>query len=141
MMKKSTLGGFVIIVLSGIFVLVMYSPGCSQEAKLIRPMKAVKIDSIAVDQKQVTFQVTVQTPDVCWEFSSYTTERKGDEIYIQIIGQREKEAICAQMLGKFVATVTLNREEEKLKTTSSEKQTFHFWQGESAALDTSIVLE
>lgn len=139
-MKKLTFSGFIIIVLSGIFALVLYSPGCSQDSKLIRPMRAFKIDSISVDQKQVTFDVTVESPDVCWEFSSYKTERKDNGIYIQIIGQRDKDAICAQMLGTFVATVTLDREKEKL-TAASGKQTFHFWQGESAALDTTIALQ
>jgi hypothetical protein len=140
-MKKSTCSGVIMIVLSGIFVLMMYSPGCSQHTKLIRPMKAIKIDSITVDQEQITFKVAVETPDVCWEFSSYKTERKDNGIYVQIIGQRDRDAICAQMIGTFVATVTLNREKEWLATPSSEKQTFHFWQGESAALDTTIALK
>ena len=138
-MKKSIYSGVIMFVLSGIFVLMMVSPGCSQDTKLIRPMKAIKIDSIAVDQKQITFEVTVETPDVCWEFSGYKTEREVNGIYIQIIGQRDKDAICAQMIGTFVATATLNREKEKLSSSSS--QTFHFWQGESAALDTTIALK
>jgi hypothetical protein len=140
-MKKLTYSGVIMIVLSGIFVLMMVSPGCSQDTKLIRPLKAIKIDSIAVDQEQITFKIAVETPDVCWEFSSYKTKRRDNGIYIQIIGQRDKDAICAQMIGTFVATVTLNRAKEKPITSSSEKQTFHFWQGESAALDTTVALK
>ncbi|RMF58696.1 MAG: hypothetical protein D6748_08085 [Calditrichaeota bacterium] len=105
-----------------------------EEGKIERPLPVIRMDSLSVVGSNYVCEMTVQTPDLCWEIARYDIKEKGDTIFIQIIGQREKDAMCAQMIGTLQTKVPL-----KLKKAGT--YTIKCWNSPDSTIDYTITTE
>lgn len=98
-----------------------------------RPMPTLSIDSIVTEQAQVNFYVKVETPNPCWEFSRYTVDSQDGEVLIKVFARLDKEAVCAQVIGSFIAKVSV-------EVSSVNKPLFNFWRANTPPLQKRVEL-
>ncbi|MGH1362112.1 MAG: hypothetical protein ACRBF0_01055 [Calditrichia bacterium] len=91
-------------------------------------MPVLSVDSVFAAGEETMVTLTVQSPDPCWSYHRYDAKRDGRTLLVKIFGKREKDAMCAQMISSFQATLGMPVEEARIK----------FWQSAEATLDTTI---
>ncbi|RMI02048.1 MAG: hypothetical protein D6681_10625 [Calditrichaeota bacterium] len=104
-----------------------------QDQYIERPLTTIAIDSVAISENQCLLRVKAQTPDACWKFARFEVDRKDGEVLIRIIGRREKEALCAQVIGTVEAEVPV-------EIPHPGKYRFRFMDATEVALDTTVVI-
>jgi len=96
-----------------------------------KPLRALRVDSVQVKDGNAQFSVKLQTPDVCWKYSRHEVKKDGNQMLITIFGKRDREEICAQMIGTLTAKINLDFAE-------SGSYQCKFWSGESEPVETTI---
>ncbi len=96
-----------------------------------KPLQALRVDSVQVKDGNAQFSVKLQTPDLCWKYSRYEVKKDGKQMLITIFGKRDREEICAQMIGTLTAKIDMNFAE-------SGSYQCKFWSGESEPIETTI---
>jgi hypothetical protein len=105
MLKAKLYFGVVVLCLSG---LLLGSCARVEEVELRRaPIHEVKVNIAESYPPQVFVYIKGGLSDACTTFYKLTTERSGNTIYITVIVQRPKGAICAQVYGYFEQNVSL----------------------------------
>ena len=124
-----------IILLGGVFLMsTQCSESSPQEGGFIeRPLPAIRLDSLRTADDKWVCSLTVQTPDLCWKVARYNVEEKDGEIFVQVIGRREKDAMCGQMIGTLKVDVPL-------PVQKSGKYTLKLWSSEKSTIDTMVTL-
>lgn len=96
-----------------------------------KPLQALRVDSVQVKDGNAQFTVKLQTPDVCWKYSRYEMKKDGEQLLITIFGKRDREEICAQMIGTLTTKIDVNFAE-------SGSYKCKFWSGESTPVETTV---
>ncbi len=96
-----------------------------------KPLQALQVDSVQVKDGNAQFTVKLQTPDVCWKYSRHAVKKDGNQLLITIFGKRDREEICAQMIGTLTTKIDVNFAE-------SGSYQCKFWSGESETVETTI---
>ena len=73
----------------------------------LAPIHEVRVNIAESYPPQVFVYIKGGLSDACTTFYKLTTERSGNTIYITVIIQRPKGAICAQVYGFFEQNVNL----------------------------------
>ncbi len=125
----------VIFMLLGGFVMSTQCSGGSQqeEGMIERPLQVLSLDTLKMMGDKLICSLTVQVPDLCWKVARYDVEDKEGEMMVKIIGEREKEALCAQMIGTLKTRVPL-------PVQKPGEYTLRFWKAKGVTLDTTLVL-
>ena len=105
MPKAKLYFGVVVLCLSG---LLLGSCARVEELELrLAPIHEVKVNIAESYPPQVFVYVKGGLSDGCTTFRQLTVERSGNTIYIEVITQRPKGAICTQVYGFFEQNVNL----------------------------------
>ncbi len=124
----------IFMLLGGVVMSTQCSGGSQQEEGMIaRPLQVLSLDTLNMVGDKLICSLTVQVPDLCWKVARYDVEDKEGEMIVKIIGKREKEALCAQMIGTLQIKVPLPIKEPG-------KHTLRFWQAEGASIDTTLMV-
>lgn len=106
----------------------------SNSEYLERALHTARINSITQTDSGHVFSLKVETPDPCWEIHRYEIAKKDGEIYVTVIGRRDKEKACIQTIGSTTTEVPLLFE-------GPGDYKCRFWCHRSETLDTTVTVQ
>lgn len=98
-----------------------------------RPLQVVSLDTLNMAGDKLICSLTVQVPDLCWKIARYDVKDEDGKMVVKIIGEREKDALCAQMIGTLKTKVPL-------PVHKPGKYILRFWKAEGASIDTTLMV-
>ena len=94
------------------------------------------VDSIMVNSATggiINVTCIAEVGDPCHEYEKSDITYEQNDVYVRLYSKREKAAVCPDVISSI--KVNLN-----IQAKDSSVYHLHFWQGDSASLDTSVIM-
>ena len=100
---------------------------------LFRPLAVDSIARLASDPEHLQLRVSATAPDPCWQVARAEIDRADRSIGVRMIGRRDPEEVCIQVLSPVHDTIAVSVPEPG-------SYAFSFWRSDSTRLDTTFTL-
>lgn len=100
---------------------------------MISPLSAIKIDSVQINDKQVTTTVTYSIGTPCWYYYKTESSTGNNDFTSKVFGKYDGEN-CVQVVSSLEHT-------EQVNFLTSGTKELRFWQNDSTYLDTTITIQ
>lgn len=108
-------------------------PSPAPSDSLFRPLSVDSVARIASGPESLHLRVSATAPDPCWEVARAEIDRTDRSIGVRMIGRRDAEAVCIQVLSPVHDTIAVSVPEPG-------SYAFSFWRSDSTHLDTTFTL-
>ncbi|GAH44286.1 unnamed protein product [marine sediment metagenome] len=97
-----------------------------------RPYEVIIPDTVQLGQN-ISFEVICVVGNPCYMFSHLDINSQYYDVFVKIYAKIDPEAICPEVVDSIKASGSY-------KPLSEGDYNFHFWQSDSASLDTTVVV-